>query len=143
MRIAFASLLVLAGTACGAREPGSPAPAAEAATTVHGRVEVISVFFKPRDRPVRRLFVRVEDAECALPADRGENFLCDVERFAHVISNPYLFRRWNVRRVRRHLLSEYRREVVSTSFRVGARRDRGRRTVCPRPGSTGLPRLLR
>ena len=43
MRIALASLLVLAGAACGAREPSAPAAAAPSATTVHGSVEITTV----------------------------------------------------------------------------------------------------
>jgi glucose/arabinose dehydrogenase len=43
MRIALASLLVLAGAACGAREPAAPSAAAPAAPTVHGSVEITTV----------------------------------------------------------------------------------------------------
>jgi glucose/arabinose dehydrogenase len=43
MRIALASLLVLASAACGARQPSAPAAAAPAAPTVHGSVEISTV----------------------------------------------------------------------------------------------------
>ncbi len=43
MRIALASLLVLAGAACGAREPAAPAAAAPSAATVHGSLEITPV----------------------------------------------------------------------------------------------------
>ncbi len=43
MRIALASLLVLAGAACGAREPAAPAAAAPSSSTVHGTVEITRV----------------------------------------------------------------------------------------------------
>lgn len=43
MRIALASLLVVAGAACGAREPAAPAAAAPSAATVHGSLEITPV----------------------------------------------------------------------------------------------------
>jgi glucose/arabinose dehydrogenase len=43
MRIALASLLILAGAACGAREPAAPSAAAPSAPTVHGSVEITTV----------------------------------------------------------------------------------------------------
>ena len=43
MRIALATLLVLAGAACGAREPAAPAAAAPSAATVHGSLEITPV----------------------------------------------------------------------------------------------------